>query len=440
MTTIRSGHACLFVVAVMGFAAGCDRPRASREVASPAVFGRVRLPATDRATLDRTVAEMERRLALSPTDQTAALEYAGALLRLARVSGDAILPIRAEQALVRALNADRRQHEVRRMLAGVYLSQHRFAEALQEADRALARRADDSWVHGVRADALIELGRYDEGFDAIDRMNALKPDAASYARASYARELQGDRNGALDLMRMAAEATPASDVEAAAWHRTQIGYLLRDGGDLAGARREFAAAERAFAGYPLASDGAARVAAATGDLASALAIVFARIETRPLASDHAFAGDLLARLGRAEEAERQFRLAEAAWRADAPEPTRLARFMVERGRRPAEALRIASAVWAGQQDIFTADAMAWAHFQLGDAARAEAFAREALRTGTKDRVIRYHAAAIQSALGRRSEARALVGTATENLPRFDLVAGPAAATLSASLGRTGVAR
>ena len=46
-----------------------------------------------------------------------------------------------------------------------------------------------------------------------ERMAALKPNAASYARSSYARELQGDVDGAIERMRMAAEATGAQDPE-----------------------------------------------------------------------------------------------------------------------------------------------------------------------------------------------------------------------------------
>ena len=37
-------------------------------------------------------------------------------------------------------------------------------------------------------------------------MNALKPNLASYARIAYARELTGDRQGAMAAMRLAVDA------------------------------------------------------------------------------------------------------------------------------------------------------------------------------------------------------------------------------------------
>ena len=50
--------------------------------------------------------------------------------------------------------------------------------------------------------------------------------AAAYARVAYAKELQGDLNGALQLMRMATDATSAHDPEGQAWHHVQVGDLL----------------------------------------------------------------------------------------------------------------------------------------------------------------------------------------------------------------------
>ena len=75
----------------------------------------------------------------------------------------------------------------------------------------------------------------------------------------------------------------------------------------------------------------------------------------------------------------RYRLAEAMWRADTPEPSRLARFLAERHRAPETALRLASDVWTTRKDIFTADALAWAHFELGHLAEAQTFIEQALR-------------------------------------------------------------
>jgi hypothetical protein len=58
----------------------------------------------------------------------------------------------------------------------------------------------------------------------------------------------------------------------------------------------------------------------------------------------------------------------------------------------------------------------------------------ATRTGTRDRRILYHAAAIHHALGNDQEARDLIETALDGHPTFDLVNAPAARALGHALG------
>jgi tetratricopeptide (TPR) repeat protein len=376
---------------------------------------------------------MEARVRKSPADQAAAVRLADALLRQTRVTGNAGLAARAESVLLQALKADPLSYNARRMLGAVYLSQHRFRDAIRAAEQCQAVRTNDAWVYGVLGDAHIELGEYPEAFAAFDRMTKLRPNAASYDRAAYARELQGDLEGALKLMRMATDATSAQDPESLAWHHAQLGHLYFELGRLTDARREYAHADYAFPGHPFARDGLARVEAAEGDLSDALQIITAEIATTPTPAAAAFAGDLLTALGRRDEAERQYRLAEAAWKSDVPEPSRLARFLASRGRKIDEAAAIAERVAADRRDIFTEDALAWAYFQSGRLDQARAAAALAMRTGTRDRTIRYHAAAIARASGQAAAARRLASDALKGSPHFDPIDAPAAAALLKSL-------
>jgi hypothetical protein len=57
----------------------------------------------------------------------------------------------------------------------------------------------------------------------------------------------------------------------------------------------------------------------------------------------------------------------------------------------------------------------------------------ALRTGTRDRALLYHAAAIKHAIGDADGARTLVARSLEGNPRFDLVSAPAARALRQTL-------
>jgi len=64
---------------------------------------------------------------------------------------------------------------------------------------------------------------------------------------------------------------------------------------------------------------------------------------------------------------------------------------------------------------------------------ARAASKRARRTGTADRRILYHAAAIEHAVGNDQDARRPLSRALDGNPRFDLVAAPAALALSREL-------
>jgi tetratricopeptide (TPR) repeat protein len=365
--------------------------------ALPATLGTPAGPSTSRADLERTVAVMEARLREDPADREAAVTLADTLLRQSRVTGNAALAVRAEEVARAALRLSPRDESVQRILGTVLLSRHKFAEAAAEAERTAVDRPRDAALQGIIGDGRVELGDYREAFAAFDRMMALRPDAASYARVSYARELQGDLNGALDLMQMAAEATSPRDPEAQAWVYSRVGYLELALGRTDNAARQFRRAEAVFPGHPAVAVGLAKVALARGDAADALAIARRQFDKAPSAELAEELGDAATRLGRAAEAGRYYGIAESMWRYDTPEPAMLARFLADRGRALDEAISIAEAAAAIRHDIFTEDALAWALFKAGRVAEARAASARARRTGSRDPRIVEHARAIDSA-------------------------------------------
>jgi tetratricopeptide (TPR) repeat protein len=400
--------------------------------AAPAAIGAPGGPSTSRAELERTVASLEARIAREGATPLLAPRLADVLMRQARVASNPGLAVRAEDVLRQALDQDPTHYESTRMLATVLLSQHRFREAIAIAERASRMSPRDGWNFGVIGDAHLELGEYDEAFGAFDRMMRLRPSAAVYGRAAYARELQGDLEGARRLMQMAADATGPDDPESQAWHYAQVGDLYFQMGRLGDAEREYARADFTFAGHPFAVAGLARVEAARGNLAAALDRYRAAMASQPTPETAARIGELETRLGRTDAASRAFALAENGWRYDTPEPTHLARLLAARGR-AADALAAAERAAAARRDIFTMDALAWASFEAGRLGAAQQAATAALRTGTRDRAILYHAAAIADAAGDRVRARDLAARAIDGHPEFDPLLGPAAKALLARL-------
>lgn len=395
-----------------------------RAVASPLT--------TSRAGLAESLAGLTVRVAANAADEQAAVELADVLMRQARVTGDASLPRRAERVLSATIAATD-SYVGRRMLGAVYLAQHRFLEALESGRTAQQMRPADAWNYGVIGDAAIELGRYDEAFAAFDRMTALKPTAAAYARIAYARELQGDLDGAVTAMRTAIEATSPQDPEGVAWAWSQLGALHLQMGKVVEASKAYDRALFAFPGHPYALAGQARVAAVLGDVDRALAGYRALLAQAPTPELAAHVGDLLLRRGDVDGAKTEWARAEQlerdGWKDEAPQPAALARLLAERNLRPQAALALARDAARGRDDIFTNDALAWALYRTGAFDEAWAASERAQRTGTRDRRILYHAAAIAAARGDTTTARTLATRALDGHPQFDLIAAPAAKAL-----------
>ena len=82
-------------------------------------------------------------------------------------------------------------------------ARHDFAGGLRFADEAVALDGSNAQAAAIRGDALVELGRYDEAFTAYQRAVELAPGLASYTRAAYALDLQGDVAGAARSLELA---------------------------------------------------------------------------------------------------------------------------------------------------------------------------------------------------------------------------------------------
>jgi tetratricopeptide (TPR) repeat protein len=361
---------------------------------------------TSREGLQLTIQDMERRLREHPDDSNAAVSLADALLRQARVSGTAGSALRAERALKQILHDDPQTYDARRMLGAVYLSQHRFREAIREAERASAERPTDDWNYGVMGDGHLELGEYEQAFSAFQKMMDLRPTAGAYARAAYALELRGRLDAALEAMHLSTDATPPADRESIAWHHAQLGDLYRQLGRPEDAALEYAWADHSFPDHPFAARGMAELLEARGDLAGAATKVEALMTRSPSPDLAAKLGDLYTALGRVADAARAYALAEAGWRFDAPHPALLARFLADHGQKLQEAVALAERTAGDRHDIFTEDALAWCYFKSGRLNDAAAAIARAQRTGTHDRTILSHAAAIKAAQGAGTAGRA----------------------------------
>jgi tetratricopeptide (TPR) repeat protein len=353
------------------------------------------------------------------------VRLAQALLRVQRVNNDPGAVVIAEHRLRRFIADHAENYDVQRVLGAVLLSQHRFRDALREAQRARAMAPDDWWNYGVLGDAHLELGDYDAAFAAFDRMGALRPGPPAYARVAYALELKGDLVGALATLQMAADGTSGHDAEGQAWYDVQLGHLLLQLHRIGDAKRHYERAALTFPDHPYAMAGLARIKIAEGNLTAALAM-YERLHRRAATPETAFIiGDLNARLQEPARAEAMYvegeRLEREGWATEEAQPQALARFLAERNRNIPEAVRLAEHAAATRRDIHTMDALAWAYFKAGRLDEASRAVASALVTGTRDARILHHAAAIHEKLGEVEHARSLRQRAASPLPELTLL-------------------
>ena len=399
------------------------KPTAAMTVVAPEVVNARQTP------VDSQIQKAEAVIKRAPAGAEGYNLLAAAYLQKARETGDFGFNSRAEAALARSLEIAPDDFDALKLQATLLLTYHRFQEALEVARRAQTLRPDNADVYGALTDALVELGDYQGAVRAAQKMVDLRPDTASYSRVSYLRALHGDTEGAIEAMRVAARAADPRNPESVAWCRVHLGLELMNAGRRDQAEHEFDEALKIFPDYYLALSAKARARLAAGDNEGALDLYRQAEERVPLPDVAAARGDLLARLGRTAEAKKEYELAEFIERTGASAATysrSLALFLADHDMKLDEALSIARRERAARSDIYTDDALAWCLFKNGMLREAKEAMDEALRLGTRDARLFYHAGIIAEGLGERRAAQKYLQLALGTDPSFNVIQAEAA--------------
>lgn len=400
---------------------GALQRRAANRESTPVELSASDIPSTP---ADLRVQKAQQVISQAPNKPDGYNQLASAFMQKARETGDFGFNKRAEGALLRSLEVEPENYDAMKLRAKLLLTYHRFGEALTVARSARALRPDDHDNYGAITDALVELGDYPEAIESAQKMVDLRPDSASYARVSYLRSLHGDGEGAIEAMRVAVKAANPNDPEGAAWCRVHLGDELMNTGKRREADQEYDKALYLFPDYPLALAAKARVFVATGDLKQAVDF-YERAQNRTPLPDTAIAlGDLYARVGRADDAKRQYELVEFIERRSAASGTysrQLAMFWADHDEKLDEALTIAQKERSARQDIYTCDALAWILFKNNRLDEAKQSIEEALRLGTRDARLYYHAGMIYNQLEDGQHAASYLNLALQTNPNFDVL-------------------
>ena len=373
-------------------------------------------------TIDSTIERLERTVAAQPQDgrswHTLATAYMQKLVQSSNPAYAELSRHALDQADTLVAN-DVASTVTRAQLA---LALHQFDDARRLAVRARALSSSNNDALVVLVDANVELGRYDDAAASLQSLLDHKPGLAASTRVSYLRELHGDIGGALVALREAQNAAAGASAFDRATINAIRGDLLFTHGQVDEAAAAYDAALVLSPGQLVATAGRARVLVARGDLAgasTALAPVAARTPTPTLVS---LLGDIAMLDGRSADATSSFDLVRATTKLQAASGAAIdleaALFEADHDGSPAVAVALAKQAYESRPSIHAADAYAWALHRAGENVKAAALVDEALRLGTRDASLYFHAAAIHEATGATDRAGVELRTALAINPWF----------------------
>jgi tetratricopeptide (TPR) repeat protein len=429
---------------------GAPEPARSARTMSAVTFAPVpeRLLTPEPTETSRSIQKVQSNLARNSKDPREYAELGAGYFQHARETGDVNDYQLAEEALAKSLDLDSSDFsaaDALGTLAEVCMGEHRFADALNYAQRALSLGTGDVSPFAIVGDSYADMGEYDRAAAAYARLTprdmTLSPHAA-YARDSrlaYLKFVAGDTDGAIGLMKQSvAEGAEAQlPRENMAWLYYELGEFETQAGDASSADVAYLAALNTHPGDYRALAALGKLRANNGRFAEAIVLYQKAIAVVPMPIFVAELGDLYARTGNVAEAQKQYALVEyigLLGKINQVLHNRdLALFYADHDMKLPEALDLAQKELEVRHDIYTWDALAWALYKNGRLAEAEKASEKAMQPGTRDSILLFHAGMIAEKLGQRKKALSELKQALEINPHFHLVYAKTASEKLATL-------
>jgi len=379
----------------------------------------------------------QAEVARDPVNNQSYNRLASAYAQKARETGDISYFQLAEGSLEASLKLESTHEDAApafTQLATVHLAEHRFREAGEDAEKAIALEPNDLAAYPYAGDAQLEQGNYDaaQRFYArlADPKDGLQHPGIEFLAASHGAGLdwlKGDTAKADADLERAIEMGQVMHIPAEnlAWTEFMLGEQRFLMGDLAAAEEREAKSLADFPRYHRALAAMGQIRAAQGRYAEAIQFYKDAIAIIPLPLYLAALGDVYAVSGDKANAEKQYATVEFIGRLNEINQQvynrELALFYADHDRKLPEALRLAEKEFEVRHDVYTSDALAWALLKNGQPAKAREEMERALRMGTKDAMMEYHAGMIDAALGDKAGAKTHLARALAVNPKFHVI-------------------
>lgn len=353
---------------------------------------------------DLQIAGWNKALAMDSASAIALGQLAGLYLQRGRESGNYEDFSRAEALAKRSLSfRENRNGSTFVTLASSLLAQHRFSEARDAAKKLVQLEPDIPQYRSLLGETQLELGDYSGARISFDSLYPVRSHLSIAPRLARFAEMTGHTGDARALLRNArADAVSRTDLppEQVAWFNLRLAELEARAGRARAARDALSSGlERAPDDYRLLSS-LARLELAQGNPRTAADLAERSLTTRMDPVTLGTMAQAYELLGDTTRAGESFRAMEVSVMAQPGAYHRAwSLFLLDHNSRVAEVLGNAREEIQTRKDIYGYDLLGWALFKNGKNVDARAAALNALRLGTEDASLYYHAGMIERALG-----------------------------------------
>ena len=218
----------------------------------------------------------------------------------------------------------------------------------------------------------------------------------------------------------------------------RLGDLYFNAGRIDESAEHYEAALRVFDHYYLALGGLGKARAAQGDYDVAIELYLRAVAIIPQPANLAALGDLYTKTGDPVQAQLQYNtvefIAKLASINQQVYNRELALFYADHDLKLEESLDLASRELEVRKDVYGYDALAWALYKNHRIDEAAEAITEAMKLGTQDANLYYHAGMIYYSQGNGELARVYLEQALELNPHFSILQGDIARQTLSELG------
>jgi tetratricopeptide (TPR) repeat protein len=410
------------------------------------------LPPSLRATpTDGVVKFFQWRVSLDPTSYFDYDRLGTAYMQKARETGEITYYQLAEQALEKSLLLESTHPEAASAtahLADVYFAEHRFSDAIRWARQALSFKTGDVSEYATIGDCMMNLGDYDGARVAFANLmpSISRPymgPALTYLRESRLAALDFAEGRALQSIRrmenaIAAARSAGMRAENIAWTEYMLGYEYFRVGQVAKAEKSYTGSLKDYPAYHRSLAGLAELRASQGHFDESIRLYQQAISVIPMPVYVAELGDVYAKTGRTEDAKKAYDLVEYIARLSTLSQSvfnrELALFYADHDLKLDKAVTLARNELAAREDVYTWDTLAFALYKNGRDQEAAAADVNALRLGTRDPLLFFHAGMIAHVRGDDRRARQYLQRALALNPHFHIFYADQAGQILDSIG------